>query len=382
MQTIRKWYTPIEKLDGLLGVWERIPRIVKAGARMIAYYVFAQIGLAFLARALEIGGENWPFIVIAALIVTLIIGLLIEHFVFAAPSRVGGARIMATGTVTKEGEGPTMVAEQGIEATKEAASEEVVIHVKSRPNFAVSHYQTSTWVDLTLEVADKGNMWTYECIVIDPDDNALSSKTLGGLLAGGELTVRFPAEFPSSSPLELQPGTYEVDWRLHRSILLSWMRGTTVVATDQFTVPSTQRAEDSPSQPGQGVNTVDVTEALSHHAGTECRIIWRNNNRDAERLAERIKTMLTDANWQVRSFYASDEPPKPDRPPALTVGWWDVGQEQAFHTLLGVLAVMDYEINTDVQHDKNDPATIHVWSMQRHRPLEAQSIPDSEESSD
>ena len=131
------------------------------------------------------------------------------------------------------------------------------------------------------------------------------------------------------------------------------------------------------SQSGQKAKTVDVTDALSHHAGTECRIIWRDSNRDAERLAELIKKMLTDANWQVRSFDASDESPKPDRPPAITIGWWDVGQEQAFHTLIGVIAVMDYEIKINRAHNKGVPATIHVWSMQRRRPLEAKSIPDS-----
>lgn len=100
LRRLSKWWRGIEFLEGVFGVWDRIPRLAKAGVRMMAYYLFAQIGLAFLARTLEIGRENWPFVVIGSLIATLVIGLLIEHFAFAAPSR--GA---------KEGQGTTTVAE-------------------------------------------------------------------------------------------------------------------------------------------------------------------------------------------------------------------------------------------------------------------------------
>ena len=86
VQATRKLYAPLEKLDGLLGVWERFPTLVKAGLRMGVYYLVVQIGLGYGARALEVGRDNWYFVVIAALIITLVVGLLIEHYIFPATS--------------------------------------------------------------------------------------------------------------------------------------------------------------------------------------------------------------------------------------------------------------------------------------------------------
>ena len=111
IKTIRKGYAPLEKLDGLLGVWERIPGIAKSGMRMLGFYVFVQVGFGFLAQALEVGRDYWYFVVIASLIVTIVAGLLFEHFVFAGASLRGVATVTARPTAVSPEEQPIVVPE-------------------------------------------------------------------------------------------------------------------------------------------------------------------------------------------------------------------------------------------------------------------------------
>lgn len=80
LRWIQSVWQRIEFLDGLLGVWERIPRIVKTSARGILLYALIQWGAAASAQALEVGRENVLLIVLVAVVTTAIAWVLVEHY--------------------------------------------------------------------------------------------------------------------------------------------------------------------------------------------------------------------------------------------------------------------------------------------------------------
>lgn len=192
VQATRKLYAPLEKLDGLLGVWERIPRIVKTTARGIVLYALIQWGAAASARALEVGRDNALLIVLGAVIATAIAWVLVEHYLpFRAPDAKSRGKPDDCAAMTPP-------------------RQEQVIPIRIRTIYQTKSFATSMWADLTLEVPDRvGGMWSYECIVTDPDGIGTSSKPQGGILSMGQITVRYPNEFPNASPLV--SGTYKVE---------------------------------------------------------------------------------------------------------------------------------------------------------------------------
>lgn len=131
LRRIPKLWRRIEFLEGVFGVWDRIPRIVKGALRMAVEFALAGIALAFLAKALEVGQNNWPFVVIVALIITLIVGLLIEHYIFPATSGPTGTVVVrkfgrddtAEGSGTITATGPVYVPED--EEVEKARADQV-----------------------------------------------------------------------------------------------------------------------------------------------------------------------------------------------------------------------------------------------------------------
>lgn len=212
--TIADWWRRIEFIDGVLGVWDRIPRFVKRGAGLMVGYAMLQWGAALSARALEVGRDQAPWIVVGAVVATAVAWVMVEHVLFQRRPRPPMV-VVDTGphgviTVTE----PVYVREdhEMVEQESEGQQNAAVVTERSGP-WHIAHGDS---VELNYGYHGTESV-TLECVVADPNGHisrAMVSPELGFFYY--KVSLQYPASFygytgeESKPPLEA--GSYRVVW--------------------------------------------------------------------------------------------------------------------------------------------------------------------------